>query len=75
MGRDFCSTRIPFFSEPNFNALIKPLDAALRMQAEDTDFLHPKVAVVRPTYEQVRYGEFLKKKVGSNFDTGKGKYD
>jgi len=67
---------IPFFFEPNFNALIKPLDAALRMQAEDTNYLYPSEgAVIKPNYEPVQYGEFLKKKVGNNFDTGKGKYD
>jgi hypothetical protein len=56
--------------------LIKPLDAALRMQAEDTNFLHPgEGSGIKPNYEPVQYGEFLKKKVGNNFDTGKGKYD
>ena len=70
---DLACTRIPFFFEPNFDALIKPLDAALRMQAVDSDPLHP--GVVKRIYEPVRYGEFLKKKVGSNFDTGKGRYD
>jgi hypothetical protein len=33
----------------------------------------PGREIVKPNYEPVRYGEFLKKKVGSNFDTGKGK--
>jgi len=67
---------IPFFFEPNFDALVKPLDGALRMQAGDTNFLHPSVkAVAKPNYEPVQYGEFLKKKVGNNFDTGKGRYD
>ena len=70
---DFAFTRVPFFFEPNFDALIKPLDAALRMQAEDSNPLHP--GVFKQNYEPVRYGEFLKKKVGSNFDTGKGRYD
>jgi len=56
--------------------LVKPLDAALRMQAEDTNFLHPgKENEIRSNREPVQYGEFLKKKVGNNFDTGKGKYD
>lgn len=68
--------RIPFFFEPNFDALVKPLDAVLRMQAEDPKFLHPDNGTkVKPNYEPVQYGEFLKKKVGNNFDTGKGKYD
>jgi len=75
VGRDFTSTRIPFFFEPNFDALIKPLDGAVRMQAEDSNFLHPDEGTVKPNYEPVRYGDFLKKKVGSNFDTGKGRYD
>ena len=75
-GRDFASNRVPFFFEPNFDALVKPLDAARRMQAEDSNFLHPgEGAIVKPNYELVRYGEFLEKKVGNNFNTGKGKYD
>jgi len=75
-GRDLTSTRIPFFFEPNFDALIRPLDAALRMQAEDTNFLHPgKENEVKRSHEPVQYGEFLKKKVGNNFDIGKGRYD
>ena len=68
--------RIPFFFEPNFDALVKPLDAALRMQAGDTNFLHPgKENVISSNREPVRYGEFLAKTVGNNFATGKGKYD
>jgi len=67
---------IPFFFEPNFDASIKPLDAALRMQTEDPNSLHPSEGTtVKRDYEPVRYGEFLKKKVGNNFDTGKGRYD
>ena len=70
------STRVPFFFEPNFDAVIKPLDAALRMQAEDSNFLHPhERRIVKPEYEPIRYGEFLTKKVGNNFALGKGKYD
>ena len=76
VGRDFASTRIPFFFEPNFEAFVKPLDAALRIQAEDPKSLHPgEGTTAKPKYEPVRYGEFLKKKVGNNFDLGKGKYD
>jgi len=76
VGRDLASSRIPFFFEPNFDALVKSLDAAVRMQAEDTDFLHPSEGTtVKPNYEPVQYGEFLKKKVGNNFNTGKSKYD
>ncbi|KAF9783446.1 Clavaminate synthase-like protein [Thelephora terrestris] len=67
---------VPFFFEPNFDALIKPLNAVLRMQAEDSNFLHPRERKrVGPNYEPVQYGEFLRKKVGNNFDLGKGKYD
>lgn len=68
--------RIPFFFEPNFDAFIKPLDAAVCMQAVGSNSLRPgEGTTVKPNYEPVRYGEFLKKKVGSNFDTGKGRYD
>ena len=75
-GCNFTSIRIPFFFEPNFDAFIKPLDAALRMQAEDTNFLHPgQGSLTKRNHEPVRYGEFLRKKVGNNFDTGKGRYD
>lgn len=76
VGLDLASSRIPFFFEPNFDAFIKPLDAVLRIQAEDIDFSHPgKGSTAKPNHEPVRYGEFLKNKVGNNFDTGKGKYD
>ena len=75
-GYDFTSNRAPFFFEPNFDALIKPLDAALRMQAEDSNFLKPSERkAVKSSYEPIRYGEFLKRKVGNNFSIGKGKYD
>lgn len=55
---------IPFFYEPNFDALVEPLPAALRL-ARPTE----------KTYDPVVYGEFLKKKVGNNFADGKGRYD
>ena len=46
------------------------------MQAEDTNFLHPGEGnLIKKNYEPVRYGEFLKKKVGNNFDAEKGRYD
>lgn len=68
--------RVPFFFEPNFDAFIKPLDAALRMQAGDSDFLHPnEKRTVQPNRAPVTYGDFLMKKVGGNFILGKGKYD
>ncbi|KAG6886960.1 hypothetical protein C0992_001432 [Termitomyces sp. T32_za158] len=57
---------IPFFFEPNFDADIRPLDAALRLQKPE-DRKEQRKPVV--------YGEFLLKKVGSNFADGKGKYD
>ncbi|KAG9103335.1 hypothetical protein FRC07_010017 [Ceratobasidium sp. 392] len=56
---------VPFFFEPNFNAVIKPLPAALRLSET------PKDKAVEP----VVYGEFLYKKVASNFSVGKGRYD
>ncbi|KAG6876458.1 hypothetical protein C0993_002954 [Termitomyces sp. T159_Od127] len=57
---------IPFFFEPNFDAEIRPLAAALRLQKpEDRKKQHKTVV----------YGEFLMKKVGNNFADGKGKYD
>ena len=67
------SLRIPFFYEPNFNALIKPLAAALRIQEGDP--AQQRENVTKKTYEPVVYGKFLLKKVGNNFDEGKGKYD
>ena len=125
---------MPFFFEPNFDALVEPLPAALRLQKDtiqpayasrrpsrknsavdltlnagshsnsnlvsgytNSDTLSPNLAaalaqatsvavapthpgsatVLSPlkTYEPVVYGEFLTKKVGGNFVTGKGRYD
>ncbi|RPD62391.1 Clavaminate synthase-like protein [Lentinus tigrinus ALCF2SS1-7] len=64
---------IPFFFEPNFDAHVEPLPAALRMQEEDRKIR----GITEPAkmYQPVVYGDFLLKKVGSNFDTGKGRYD
>ncbi|KAG8704740.1 hypothetical protein FRC09_003355, partial [Ceratobasidium sp. 395] len=56
---------VPFFFEPNFDAVIKPLSAALRLTEA------PKEKLAEP----VVYGEFLYKKVASNFNVGKGRYD
>ena len=78
MGREVTLflSRIPFFFEPNFDAFIKPLDAAIRIQAEDTNFLHPSERLTaHPNYEPIRYQDFLTKKVANNFVLGKGKYD
>jgi len=71
---------IPFFFEPNFDALVKPLPAALRMQEinarrEMSASAHPQEMGQMKLYTPVTYGQFLLKKVGSNFGTGKGKYD
>ncbi|KAG8892414.1 Carnitine O-acetyltransferase mitochondrial, partial [Tulasnella sp. 403] len=52
---------LPFFFEPNLNAVIKPLPAAVRLQAEARE------VVDESKYQAVDYGEFLKRKVGSNF--------
>jgi len=57
---------VPFFFEPNFNALVKPLAAAKRIQG---------AAATAPEKPPVVYGEFLMAKVGNNFAGGKGKYD
>lgn len=56
-------TRIPFFFEPNFDAVVKPLDAALRINdKEDKE----KGEELR---QSIVYGDFLKSKVGNNFST------
>jgi len=63
---------LPFFFEPNFDAVVKPLQAVVRSQAA------AKEAVEEAKYKPVVYGEFLKSKVGSNFadsTPGKGRYD
>ncbi|KAG8904608.1 Carnitine O-acetyltransferase mitochondrial [Tulasnella sp. 403] len=52
---------LPFFFEPNLNAVIKPLPAAVRLQAEARE------VVDESKYQAVDYGEFLRRKVGSNF--------
>ena len=62
--------RIPFFFEPNFEAYIKPLVAASRIHEKDSDE-KPAFGVTR---RPMVYGEFLMKKVGSNFASGKGRY-
>ncbi|KAI9443220.1 Clavaminate synthase-like protein [Lactarius indigo] len=69
--------RIPFFFEPNFNAKVAPLGAALRIQ-EDLSLTSDKYHVERTrkkTYEPTVYGDFLLKKVHGNFATGQGKYN
>jgi isopenicillin N synthase-like dioxygenase len=59
--------RIPFFFEPNFDAHVKPLASALRLQA-DRGLIDPA-----ELYKQVVYGQFLLGKVGGNFATEEGK--
>lgn len=63
--------RIPFFFEPNFDAHIKPLDAARRIQAGDTS----RETIAGVNRSPVVYGDFLLKKVGNNFASGEGRYD
>ncbi|KAF8073601.1 hypothetical protein FPV67DRAFT_1620840 [Lyophyllum atratum] len=58
--------RIPFFFEPNFDANVMPLAAALRLQKSEERTEYRKSVV---------YGDFLMGKVGNNFAGGKGKYD
>ena len=72
----FASARIPFFFNPNFGALVKPLDAALRTQSRDPNFSRPDgETIAKPDYEPIQYAEFLKKKAANNFVTGKSRYD
>ncbi|KJA24044.1 hypothetical protein HYPSUDRAFT_200860 [Hypholoma sublateritium FD-334 SS-4] len=50
---------VPFFFEPNFDALVKPFESQK----------------TTPTRKAIVYGDFLVSKVGNNFaDPGKGKY-
>ncbi|KAH9854658.1 Clavaminate synthase-like protein [Lenzites betulinus] len=65
--------RVPFFFEPNFDARIEPLPASLRLQDEDRTIRGAHGP--RKTYQPVVYGDFLLRKVGSNFDSGMGRYD
>ena len=58
-------TRVPFFFEPNFDAEIKPTEAALRILSQTSG--EKEVERLRAVYPPVIYGEFLKKKVGGNF--------
>ncbi|KAF7365225.1 Oxoglutarate 3-dioxygenase [Mycena venus] len=57
---------VPFFFEPNFDARVKPLAAANRIQGTTGTV---------PDKQPVVYGEFLMAKVGNNFTGGKGRYD
>ncbi|TFK27981.1 Clavaminate synthase-like protein [Coprinopsis marcescibilis] len=53
---------IPFFFEPNFDALVEPLPAALRLKAKETG-----LEVKQPDKQSIVYGNFLMAKVGNNF--------
>ncbi|SGY13651.1 BQ5605_C010g05931 [Microbotryum silenes-dioicae] len=57
---------IPFFFEPNFDAVIKPLPAALKLRDEAAGALKDGP---EPTAhaDSVIYGEFLRSKVAGNF--------
>ena len=57
--------RVPFFFEPNFDATVEPLSAALRIQEEDRRVR--KVTEPLKMYSPVVYGEFLLRKVSGNF--------
>jgi isopenicillin N synthase-like dioxygenase len=60
--------RVPFFFEPNFDAVVKPLAVVSRLKDKKSGKNAERSPVV--------YGDFLVRKVGNNFDsTGKGKYD
>lgn len=81
---------IPFFFEPNFEAVIQPLHAAVRLlssashngkdsQANGNDLITPvlvRKGRKRPDeYKPVKYGDFLLSKVTNNFaKEGGGKY-
>jgi len=72
-----CRVSIPFFFEPNFDALIEPLAAARRIRdgtPEPYLAIHGRTAVQKKEdYKPVVYGDFLLKKVSNNFSGG-GKY-
>lgn len=62
---------VPFFFEPNFDANVEVLAAARRLQ----ELSGHGAQNGTKEYSPVVYGDFLLKKVGSNFADGKGKYD
>ena len=63
---------VPFFFEPNFDATIEPLPAALRIQEGGPT--KGKTNGDAKQYPPIVYGEFLKRKVGNNF-AGGSRYD
>ncbi|KAG8761242.1 hypothetical protein FRC14_005529 [Serendipita sp. 396] len=56
---------VPFFFEPNFDALVEPTDAALHILRASKNA--KEVELLKAQYPSVVYGEFLKSKVGGNF--------
>ena len=67
-GKVLTMHRIPFFFEPNFDALVEPLAAAGRIK--DQIALKGDSTRRKP----VVYGQFLTNKVGNNFADGQGRY-
>lgn len=55
----------PFFFEPNFDALVQPTDAALKLLRVNKK--EGEISELLAKYPPVVYGEHLKGKVGSNF--------
>lgn len=55
---------VPFFFEPNFDAVVKPLEAALRIHNVTRSSSSKPLA---GRFPPIIYGEFLKSKVGANF--------
>jgi hypothetical protein len=65
----FAHSSVPFFFEPNFDALVKPLAAIAREKSKEGQ--DPNT-----TRKPIVYGDFLVNKVGNNFAVeGKGRYD
>jgi len=78
-GKNF-RVSIPFFFEPNFDALVRPLPAALRIldaEASDAKCTESSASAEgRRMHTPVIYGDFLLSKVSNNFATGgRGRYD
>ena len=65
---------LPFFFEPNFDAVIEPLPAAQRIEEGGPTKLEGEPDGEAKQYPPIVYGEFLKRKVGNNFAKG-SKYD
>ncbi len=60
--------RIPFFFEPNFDAVVKPFKSVARLRAKEG-------LVLEQDRKLLVYGDFLIRKVGNNFEKeGKGRY-